>query len=535
MGAVLVGMLLVAGVLLRAWIFTSDVGRADADEAVVGLMAGDVLDGNFEAFFWGQEYGGAQEAFVVAGLLAVGLPDLVALKAAPMLLFAGAAVLVWRIARRLLPDRDDPHRDQANGADETDGADANGLGKGSNEWAARVAGALFWATPAGGVWMSTKERGFYGVSLVVGLLAVLLALRLDERWTTRDAVALGAVAGAGWYASPQAGYLVIPAVVWLAVRVLRRGEWRAVGRSAPWMAAAGVVAAAPWLVANAGTGFASLSTPPGFPGTGHLERLELFFRRGLPVALGARSAVVPAWIAAPFGQALYLACLGASVAAVVLAVRKRARLGAWALVIGGVLLYPMLFAFFPSSFTVNDARYVTLLMPLVALLAAMAVARLAVPLSVALVAGVLAVSVVGVADTVDAEGTPGLWDVSPGDAGPLVAALRDRDVDLVFADYWIAHRLAFETDERVIASPFEFVRHPPYEEAVRGAPRPAYVVFRGTDNERQLGDYLGGRAIPFERTDAGIFVIYEPGERVLPEQVSDVWKDAPGRRPYLET
>src|SRR3712207_7162559 len=36
-------------------------GQLDSDEAVVGLMARRFLDGDFEAFYWGQHYAGTQE------------------------------------------------------------------------------------------------------------------------------------------------------------------------------------------------------------------------------------------------------------------------------------------------------------------------------------------------------------------------------------------------------------------------------------------------------------------------------------------
>ena len=48
--------------------------------------------------------------------------------------------------------------------------------------------------------------------------------------------------------------------------------------------------------------------------------------------------------------------------------------------------------------------------------------------------------------------------VNPRHYGPLVAELDRNSVDRVYADYWIAYRLAFETDERIIAAQSSMAR-----------------------------------------------------------------------------
>ena len=53
-----------AGILLRVWVYRSTLGIPDSDEAVVGLMARHILHGQITTFFWGQAYGGSQEALL---------------------------------------------------------------------------------------------------------------------------------------------------------------------------------------------------------------------------------------------------------------------------------------------------------------------------------------------------------------------------------------------------------------------------------------------------------------------------------------
>ena len=70
----------VFGVVARVWVLTSRLGRVDSDEAVVGLMAQRMAHGHFEAFYWGQHYGGTLETALVGAGFRVFGSSVVALK-----------------------------------------------------------------------------------------------------------------------------------------------------------------------------------------------------------------------------------------------------------------------------------------------------------------------------------------------------------------------------------------------------------------------------------------------------------------------
>jgi hypothetical protein len=93
------------GVGLRVWILASPLGRADADEAGVGLMARHLLHREFHVFFLGQNYGGSHESFLAGALFAVIGSSVVALKVVPIALHALSAWLLWRIGKRTVGDR----------------------------------------------------------------------------------------------------------------------------------------------------------------------------------------------------------------------------------------------------------------------------------------------------------------------------------------------------------------------------------------------------------------------------------------------
>jgi len=87
-----------AGILERAWLlFHLPV---NADQAVVGLMARDILHGNFYAFYWGQSYGGA-EPYVVAALSVVLGKSMVAVSLTAAVLAAVAAAMTYVCAHRM--------------------------------------------------------------------------------------------------------------------------------------------------------------------------------------------------------------------------------------------------------------------------------------------------------------------------------------------------------------------------------------------------------------------------------------------------
>jgi 4-amino-4-deoxy-L-arabinose transferase-like glycosyltransferase len=446
---------------------SAPLGSLDSDEAVWGLMARDLLHGHWSTFFWGQNYGGSQESILAAGLFAIAGSGALQLKLVPAALYAVAALLVWRVGRRTVGDP-----------------------------AARVAAVLFWIWPAYFVWRSTKAYGYYGSGLVLGLLAILLALRLRERPSRAEGFALGLALGLGWWATPQFVVLAVPALAWLL-------WFRRTGLRDLWPTVPGfVVGALPWIVTNVNQDWASLhSSQARTSETGHLHNL---FTAVLPTALGLRVPFSLEWIVGPVvGWALVaLALVGFGW----LLWRRPSGLGVLILV---CLLFPVLYVVSPYTFLSSEPRYLALLVPALALLLAWPLRR---PwLAAAGAAAALALSVAGLAAMDDQRLTlsHAQGATIPADAGPVIRALERAGVKTAVADYWIAYVLDFQSHGRIVAIPAPYTgqnRHPSWNAIVDRDPNRAYVFVHGAAAEKRARQRL--LRTGYRRLDAGGFAAY---------------------------
>ena len=318
----------VAGVVLRIWILASSLGTLDGDEALVGLMARHILKGEFTTFFWGQNYGGSQEPLLAAPLTALAPSSPLAIRVVPILLFAVGAVLVWRVGKRTV-----------------------------GEPAALIGAVLAWFWPSYVVWKSTKAHDFYGSAIVLSLAAVLLVLRLHERYDGRDAVLLGLTLGLGLWSTPQVGLLALPALGWL---LWRR---RDVARGAVVFLPAAVLGALPWLLWNVHHGWRFFHF--AHQNSTYFERLRGFFSATLPSALGVRVPWSLDWLPGSILGRLLVAAMLAYV--IWLLVRARGNVQVLLIICAA---FPFLYAVSPFTGFVAEPRYLILLVPVLALLLA---------------------------------------------------------------------------------------------------------------------------------------------------------------------
>ena len=496
-----VGLSLAAGIVLRVWVYRSAMGVPDGDEAVVGLMARNVLDGELATFFWGQGFGGTQEVYTTAPLFAVFGPSWLTLRLVPMLLTVLAALVVWRVARRTI-----------------------------GEAAAVVAGCLVWIWPPFLVHRLTHQFGFYAGGLLYSAMLLLVGLRLVERPTRARAGVLGLVLGLALWQSAQVLPVAVGVVLWT---LWRQPTWL---RHVWVTALLAVVGALPSIVWNFRNDWGSFESTIENT-TSYAHRLRIFVSPLLGMLLGLRTPYTQERL---LPTVLTLLAYGAlAVLFVVGAYRARRRAASLLYVVAAV--FPFVYATAPQTLFSSEPRYLLVLSPVVCLL----VAQLATTYwrGVAVLGAALAISVATLAriQTYE-ENVPPQPPKAPRDLGPLAETLDRLDLDRVYADFWLSYRLTFETDERIVAaqsklervavvggrvlaSRHPFSRYRPFERTVEAAPRRGFVFFR--DSLEQGADRTPGapaaarvrqlsalseelREHGYRRVDVGPFAVYAP-------------------------
>jgi 4-amino-4-deoxy-L-arabinose transferase-like glycosyltransferase len=389
------------------------------------------------------------------------------LRAVVLALWAASTVLVWRIGLRVLDAR-----------------------------RAVYAAVLFWIWPTYFLWKSERAHGFYGSELFLALAVLLLCLRLAERVTRRDAILLGLALGCGLWSSPQLAIVALPALGWL---VWHRRE--AVGA---WslVLAGGVVGALPWLVGNVRHHWYSLH--PGANEGPWREHLHNLVVATLPEALGLRQAWSFEWLGtAALGYLVYAALVAGLVW---LLVRRPRRLAPLLLI---VVCFPIFYFVSPYTWLQSEPRYLTLVVPVFALLIASA---LTTPVrAAAVLACALALSVTGLVelDRHDVVAFRTENTAVPEHLGGVLATLRAHHVSYAYASYWVAWRITFESDLHIVGAKASYaqphVRHgrvdpgdplddlgidPRYYLAAQRQRRVAHVFVVGGDVEPKVAPLL---------------------------------------------
>ncbi len=472
--------LALVGLGVRLWIMTGRLGVIDSDEAITGLMARHLLDGEFRAFMWRLSYQGTIATYPVALSFKLFGTSQFTLELPYLLMSAGATVLVWRIGTRFL-----------------------------SPFQAAFGALTFWLWPALYVWIGVKPLIFYVPTMVLGLAAMLCALRAAEHpRRALDWCLLGLFAGAGWWTSPNIMYFVVPIGVWLVAY-----HWRSLWPRALLTVPFAVLGALPWLWNDIRYGFDSLELSEGTATGGYLDHLGYFFTHALPAALGMRAPFTGAWIVDTGHVALYVVVLALLVLGVTLGLRARS------IAAIGLLACPFIFAFNPvganlANDLIGNGRYFYFFTPFVAL----ALAQLARPVAPALcLAVVLAVSSVwGFAQLYDQRdaigGTP-----------PLDAVIRRLERDghhEVYASFWVALRMTFESDERIVGVATDLgPSFQGYTDRVERSKLPVYVCYLDPENPFNPLASVRARArqagITLRETRVGDYLIVVPSKRLL--------------------
>ena len=496
------------GLAARVGFYLSPFGVPEADEAVGGLMAKHALRGEWlSVFYWGQAYGGPLETWLAAPVLALTGPSWLALRLVPIVLTLAATAVVWRVALRI-----------------------------ANPLAAAAALGVMLFFPSTLIWKTIHFHIFYASALLLGALVLLQVLRQWEHMTVAGMLLLGVTAGVGLWQSFQLVTIVPVALGWLLFE--RRATLRRdIGRY--WSTCVGgfLLGVSPVLVSNIRNDWWSRDI--GEPGIvlPYWERVVQFFTNGLPIALDVRTSITLDWFLwKPVGLLVYAALLAGFVLLWVRTFTGRLRREA-RLPLAILSAFPFLYAISPLTSIPNFAGYVVVATPALALVGTCWVRR---PEHVVAVTGaalvLFATSIMTLSLAYEERESIGQFgniadkEPLPRSFQPLIERLDELGFRRVYASYWIAFRLTFETDERIIAAdmrpaalrgtpeghviplpddPYYASRRPEYADMVAPVEAPAFVLAPGWDVATT--DYASLVQAGYTREDVGAFRIYHKG------------------------
>jgi len=538
----LVGVLLIATILKVGLLYTNVV-PFNSDEAVVGLMARHILQGERPIFFYGQAYLGSLDAWLIAGAFAVLGPSVLAIRLTQVALYLGTIFTTYLLGLRIY----------------------------SSRWIAGVA-ALFLALPTVLVTLyTTATLGGYGEVLLLGNILFLLALRLgdnqgqDPRPKAQDSrlkvqgsstvawVLLGFLSGLGFWGFALILVYILPVIVYLLVTELTSGRAR-LRVLVHWLlfGFGFVVGAAPWLWFTLNNGLTSLTelggsavagaspSQPVFAAFAHLFNFLLF---GPTVVWGLR----PPWSAQFLALPLIPVVLAIHSAVLVFVVarglrlRDSARAGRWLLfgscaaLTGGFILTP--FGADPSG-----RYFVPLAAPLALFTAEMLYTlpgwfRAGRGLSNGLALIIVAFNVWGTVQSAVAF-PPGLTtqfdvvaQVDHRSDAELIGFLRAQGETRGYGNYWVEFPLAFLSDEALIYAArlpyhldFRYTarddRYLPYTQAVDASPKVAYITTRHTPLDARIRAGLRRLGVTFAEKHIGDFhIFYALSAKVTPAEL----------------
>lgn len=475
---------------LRLYVLTTPVMRLEGDEGVTGVMAQNILNGDFPMYFGVQSYQGALEQYLQAPLLWV-LPDTpFVLRLVQVALVALILVATYLVGTRVTRSR----------------------------WGGVLAAALLAVGPYYFLWKGIKSHGGYDGALLAGLVMVLAALMLRTDGRRRNVVALvlGIAAGVAIWENPTSLYLVIPAAIWAIGSA--RG---ALLRLLPWGVGGLVIGIIPMLVHIARTGVILPTGSEEQPATSIVQRARDLFEPVLGDFLGINGTVANTY--SPLSRAITLIAV-----LVLLGALWHRRRGLWDLlrlrrgrrkpidlILLGLAITPILYSLSPFTWFIAEPRYLFTAYPFVAI--AVAAGLLAIRVSEFRVAAVTTVLIgstfipsVALADALKGPGT--IIATRSGalytEDLPLVdRVLQDEGVRTAYANVWLAGPLQFSMRGEVLVGSGWWTQFPDAERAVRQSRSPAVVV-PTEPAAAEVRRLLEGSGRTFRETPAGRFTVF---------------------------
>jgi 4-amino-4-deoxy-L-arabinose transferase-like glycosyltransferase len=448
-----------------------------SDQGIISLMAVDILKrGVHPVFCYGAEYGGTLEPHYLALIFGLLSPSAAAFRFGMGLLYVLVVLAVSWVARLAYGER-----------------------------AGLVAGLYCALAPAFLLYKGLTSDGAYTSLLLLLAICLGLLLRIEDRLEAKASSGalefglLGLAAGLAWWVHPLAACLAPVALV-SCLRGRTRGWFTA--RALLPLAGGFLAGALPWIWHNVGTGWASLHAAELSPATDALPlRVARVAWLAVPNLLGARAVWrdTPTFPGAPVAALLLFAALS------LFALHSLRRAGshrerhASALLLTLLVIVPLLFLGVARS-NYKEPRY---LLPIFLAVAPLAGALLAALWPRRALWALLAAVLLALGPGSELRATRFKnWERTGFESDPyqVIAGLRARGVEAVYASYWDAYRLDFLSGGSVAASPFGsgdhgVVRDTRLRARVDRSPTPGFLLC--CEDLNRLTAYLAKSSVPY--------------------------------------
>lgn len=506
----------------RVLLLASNTVSFHSDEAVVGLMARHILEGERPVFFYGQAYMGSLDAWLIALGFSVSGESVLTIRVVQSILYllivATGFSVAWRVSGRVS--------------------------------VATIAGLVIAVPNVLLAVYTTATLGGYNETLLLGNLILLLGWDVMHeyrasfwRWGL-----LGICAGVGWWTNGLIIAFILPVsllILWDMWRNLRAHSSQTMRRAplqtyfAPVLLGlvGFIVGSAPWWAFNFANDFAALrfylpssGAPSQFAGNDIAplptdQRLIGLFLLGLPAVIGLRFPWLPGFFLPVVGILVLL------VYAVALyhLLRHDSQLkpDGRLLVVSMIALFCALFIVSRFSIDPTGRYFLPLTLPLGILLGTLVSTLRQVIVRVALVALVLGYAVTGVVTAVSTL-PPGMTTqfnlethIPNDDDAALIAFLDEHGLYHGYTNYWISFRLAFLSGDRMQYSavlPYKTDlsytrfdnRYAPYVAATENAPpeQIAYITANVAAVKDALEARFAAQDVTYQYVQVGVYHIY---------------------------
>lgn len=513
----------------RVLLLASNTVSFHSDEAVVGLMARHILQGERPVFFYGQAYMGSLDAWLTAlGFSVLGesvLTIRIVQSIMYLLVVATGFAVAWRISGRLV--------------------------------VATVTGLVLALPNVLLALYTTATLGGYNETLLLGNLILLLGWDVthEKRASLWRWLALGICAGVGWWTNGLIIAFILPVsllILWDMWRSLRGTHDENTKAGVQLNASTGIrfyllpvllglvgflLGSAPWWAFNFAHDFAALrfylpsnGAPSEFAGTDIPplptdQRLIGLFLLGLPAVVGLRFPWLPDFFLLPLGILVLLVYAFA----LYRLLRRASQLkpDGRRLVVGMIALFCGLFIVSRFSIDPTGRYFLPLTLPLAILLATLVNALRQAIARVALVVLVLGYATVGVVTAVSTM-PPGMTTqfnlethIPNDDDAALIAFLDEHGLYHGYTNYWISFRLAFLSGDRMQYSavlPYKTDlsytrfdnRYTPYVTTTENAPpeQIAYVTANVAAVKDALEASFAAQGVTYQYAQVGVYHVY---------------------------